>query len=241
MNRILFSGEGVPPGGIVMLAGTRATHILNVLRAQVGDQLKTGFINGPVGTSRVMRITNDAVWLSTCHNETAPAPWIDVILAAPRPKVMKRLWSQFAALGVGRIVVVNAFKVEKSYFHTQWVTPEHYAPLLIEGLMQSGTSQVPEVHVKERFKPFVEDELDALFPDSLRLLAHPDPDEDGATALPEPPQGRRPLLAIGPEGGWIDYELEMLTAKGFIPFSLGPRTLRTDTAAIALIATLMAK
>ena len=234
MNRILFSGEGVPPGAAVMLTDARADHIRNVLHAQAGDTLKTGFINGPVGTSRIERMTADAVWLSPCHEETAPEPWMDLILAAPRPKVLKRLWAQLAALGVGRIVILNAFRVERAYFDTQWVTPEFYTPLLLEGLTQAGTSRLPEVYIRTRFKPFVEDELDAMFPDALRLLAHPGEGRGGMAH-----DDRRPVLAVGPEGGWIDYELNMLAGKGFIPFSLGPRTLRTDTAAIALIAALM--
>ena len=46
----------------------------------------------------------------------------------------------------------------------------------------------------------------------------------------------RMLLAIGPEGGWNAFELEVLQAHGFQPAGMGPRTLRTDTACIALLA-----
>jgi RsmE family RNA methyltransferase len=44
------------------------------------------------------------------------------------------------------------------------------------------------------------------------------------------------LLAVGPEGGWDDYELSLLESRGFTRLSLGPRTLRSDTATIALVA-----
>ena len=237
MNRILFSADEVLADGTVTLADFRAVHIRTVLNANVGDTLRTGIVNGPVGTSRIERMTDDSISLQTSHEEIAPEPWIDLILAAPRPKVLKRLWPQLAALGVGRIIVLNAFRVEKTYFHSQWTTPEYYMPLLFEGLAQAGTSRLPEVHIKTRFKPFVEDELDAMFPGALRLLAHPG---EGRGGIPsEMREGSRPLLAVGPEGGWIDYELNMLAGKGFIPFSLGPRTLRTDTATIGLIAALM--
>jgi RsmE family RNA methyltransferase len=94
---------------------------------------------------------------------------------------------------------------------------------------------LPEVLIKPRFKPFMEDELDLLFPNALRLLAHPGDAAETQWTLAE---GQRPLLAVGPEGGWTDYELDMFLKRGFVPFSLGARPLRTDTATIALIAVL---
>jgi RsmE family RNA methyltransferase len=101
--------------------------------------------------------------------------------------------------------------------------------------MQAGLTRLPEVAVAPRFKPFVEDELDSVFPDSLRLLAHPGPRSGlpGGDGRP-----RRPLLAVGPEGGWTAYETERLLERGFTLFSLGDRILRCDTACVALLAVL---
>jgi len=235
MNRILFGPEELQADGTVVLSDGRAKHIVEVLGAAPGRTVKTGFVDGLAGTSRVLEVSGDRVCLLPEHTQPAPDPWFDLILAAPRPKVLKRLWPQLAALGVGRVVVVNAFKVEKCYFSSQWLEPEHIRPLLLEGLTQAGLTRLPEILMRPRFKPFVEDELDLLFSGSLRLLAHPGPRLAGA----EPPDRlQRPLLAVGPEGGWTDYELRMLQARGFRPFSLGERTLRTDTACVALIAVL---
>jgi 16S rRNA U1498 N3-methylase RsmE len=201
MNRILFEPEEIQADGTVVLRDGRAEHIRHVLGAVAGQLFRTGVINGLAGTSRVRDVSEEGVRLLPEHAEHAPEPWADLLLAAPRPKVLKRLWPQLAALGIGRIVVLNAFKVEKCYFSSQWL----------------------------------EDEMDALFPGSLRLLAHPGP----RSGLPESGGARvRPLFAVGPEGGWTDYELRMLQARGFSLFSLGERTLRTDTACVALISVL---
>ena len=233
MNRIILTSDELLPDGTVTLTDFRAEHIRTVLKARVGDDVRTGLLNGLIGTSRVERLDEQAVVLRTEHDEQAPEPWFDLILAAPRPKVLKRLWPQLAALGAGRIVILNAFKVEKCYFSSQWLDPAYYTPLLMEGLMQASTTRLPEVQIKQRFKPFIEDELDACFPKALRLLAHPGKAAGQEWALLE---GQRPLLAVGPEGGWTDYELDMFLTRGFNPFSLGLRPLRTDTATIALIA-----
>lgn len=237
MNRILLESSEIAEDGHAVLRGHRAEHILTVLKAVPGQHVKTGVVNGPIGFSTVTAIAPDgAVTLATAHTETAAEPWLDLLLAVPRPKVLKRLWAQLAALGVARVFLLNAAKVEKCYFSSQWVEPESYRPLLVEGLTQAGTTRLPEVRVCERFKPFMEDDFEDLFPaQPFRFLAHPGP----ATREPfEAPASSHPLLAVGPEGGWTDFELSMLKAHGFRPFSLGGRTLRTDTACIALISVL---
>ena len=165
---------------------------------------------------------------------------------------MKRLLPQLAALGVGRIVLVGARKVEKDFWGATLLKEEIYRPLLVEGLMQCGTTVLPELLVHRNFRRFLDEELDALFPASDRIVAHPcatpnkprpasHPSSAPNTSVPlclcvNPGTKPRPLLAIGPEGGWTDNEVELLEAHGFRRFSLGPRILRTDTAAIALIA-----
>lgn len=234
MNRILFEQEEFLADGTVRLSDQRATHIRDVLRASPGQVLRTGTLNGLSGTSTVLTLSETQVLLRPEHAQRQPEPWFDLLLAAPRPKVLKRLWPQLAALGAGRVVLLNANKVEKCYFSSQWLEPAFYRPLLVEGLTQAGLTTLPEVLVRPRFKPFVEDELDGLFSGALRLLAHPGP----RTPAPAAGAGGRPLLAVGPEGGWTDYEVKMLRAHGFQFFSLGERTLRTDTACIALIAVL---
>ncbi|MBP5322025.1 MAG: RNA methyltransferase [Kiritimatiellae bacterium] len=237
MNRILFEANEISPDNTVTLRDIRADHIRKVLHGAVGQRLKTGTVNGPVGISRITACTEGAVTLAVDHSDQAEEPWIDLLLALPRPKVMKRLWAQLAALGVGRIFLLNAAKVEKCYFSSQWLDPAEYRPLLIEGLMQCGTTRLPEVTVCPRFKPFIEDDFDRLFANQpLRLIADPAPTP---TPLDQPfTTPARPLLAVGPEGGWSDYERARLTEKGFRPFSLGSRILRTDTACIALISVL---
>lgn len=235
MNRILIAQSEFAADGSVTLTDQRAHHIREVLRTPVGGTIATGTIDGLCGRARLLEVTPTRVRLLPNHTTAAPPPWFDLLLAAPRPKVLKRLWPQLAALGVGHVVIIRAATVEKCYFSSQWLQPQHYRPLLIEGLTQSGTTALPRVTIAPRFKPFIEDSLDTLFPDSLRLLAHPGkhhwPPQLSGTTL-------RPLLAIGPEGGWTDFEVALLQEYAFLPCALGFRTLRSDTACIALIAAL---
>lgn len=236
MNLILIEPGEIGPDGTVLLTGRRAAHARGVLRVSVGQMLKTGETNGPAGVSRVLAVTDAGVLLQPTHDQPTKMPWFDLILATPRPKTLKRLLPQLTELGVGRIVLLKAQRVEACYFGTHWLEVEHYRPLLLEGLAQSGRTRLPELLVRTRFKAFALEELDEAFPETRRLLAHPGP----RTALMTDAAGasRRPLLAVGPEGGWAEDELLLLERRGFCRFSLGEQTLRTDTACVALAAAL---
>ena len=235
MNRILFEKGEIGADGCVRLDDFRAAHILNVLHSEVGDVVRTGEVDGLVGTSEVVAIDGACVTLRASHADEAPPPAFDLILAPPRPRAMKRLLPQLASLGAGRIVLVGAQKVEKDFWGATLLKDEIYRPLLIDGLMQSGTAALPQLLVRRNFRNFLRDELDSLMPSPRRIVAHP---YGAGTPAPHAASQERLTLAVGPEGGWTDHEVELLEERGFIRYSLGPRILRTDTALIALIARL---
>ena len=264
MNRILFETDEIVTG-VATFGGERAEHVMNVLHGEVGQVLKTGEINGPIGTGVITGISrlpssvsSPEITVACSHAERSLQPWVDLILAPPRPRVMKRLLPQLATMGVGRIFLVGAKKVEKDFWGATLLKPENYRPLLVDGLMQAGTSILPTLETRRNFRKFVREELDGLWPEAKRIVAHPygvggedlrreTRDLRGLETL----DGRRGLksnvsgpfagllLAIGPEGGWTDEEVSLLEEHGFARYSLGSRILRTDTATIALLAQLM--
>ncbi len=240
MNLILLEAGEIDATGAARLTGPRAVHALDVLKVSAGQSLRVGLIDGPRGTATVRAIDRGSVDLICALESSVPErPRVDLLLAVPRPKVMRRLWAQLAALGVGRIVLTNAERVERPYFDTHFLSPDCYRPLLIEGLQQAQDTRLPEVSIHRRFKVLVEDHLDALCGAGLRLVADP----GGSASVGAAVRARvaldpacRVLLAVGPEGGWNQFELDLLAAHGFKTTSMGPRTLRTDTACLALLA-----
>ena len=244
MNRILFEKDEIVDG-IATFGGERAEHVMNVLHGEVGQVLKTGEIGGFIGTGVITGITrppssvsSPEITVACSHDKRSLRPWVDLILAPPRPRVMKRLLPQLATMGVGRIFLVGAKKVEKDFWGATLLKPENYRPLLIDGLMQAGTSILPTLETRRNFRKFVKEELDTLWPEAKRIVAHP---YDGNRTIeqPERSNNRAILLAVGPEGGWTDEEVTLLGEHGFARYSLGSRILRTDTATIALLAQLM--
>ena len=265
MNRILFEKDEIVDG-IATFGGARAEHVMNVLHGEVGQVLKTGEIDGPIGTSKIVNISGTGILpvqrekdtssfgrtgetpvpqdggCSLCvtvrcrHDADSIRPWVDLILAPPRPRVMKRLLPQLATMGVGRIFLVGAKKVEKDFWGATLLKPENYRPLLIDGLMQAGTSILPTLETRRNFRKFVKEEVDGLWLNAKRIVAHP----YGAQSTAVDGNRQQPLLlAIGPEGGWTDEEVALLEEHGFARYSLGSRILRTDTATVARLAQLM--
>lgn len=213
----------------------RARHIRETLRLKPGDTLRAGLPQGAVGRARILEIQPERVVVTFSAETAAPAPLpLKLILALPRPKMLKRMLIDATSLGIKQIVLLNSWKVDKSY----WRTPHLERALLDEkmvlGLEQAMDTVLPEILLRERFRPFVEDELDDFCGADRRILAHP------AAAAPMPADLTEPVtLAIGPEGGWTPYEVEMFRTRGFVGHGFGQRILRVETALPALTGRLM--
>jgi len=236
VNLVLIDASELDDSGVVRLEGDRATHLTRVLRVVPGQQIRVGLVDGHAGLGTVIEPGPHAVTLRCVFTEEAvPIPAVDLLLALPRPKVLRRLWAQIAALGVRRVLLTNAERVERNYFDTHLLTPDIYRPLLLEGLQQARDTHVPLVSIHRQFRVLVEDVLDHEVGDALRLVADPAGASSVAAAINAAPT-QRVLLAVGPEGGWNAFELDLLAAHRFRSVSMGARTLRVDTACVALLA-----
>jgi RsmE family RNA methyltransferase len=144
----------------------------------------------------------------------------------PRPKALRRILPAVASLGVDELVLLNAVNVDKSYWGSPLVKPDSIRRLLDLGLEQAVDTRSPRIVVERRFRPFVEDELPDLTQGAeKRWLLHP----PAKRLAPRASRSGMTWLAIGPETGWTPFELELLTSRGFVAASLGPRMLRVET------------
>ena len=216
------------------MQGRRLTHVLEVHRAQVGDELCVGMLGGSIGVGKVTQLDASVLEMEVRLEQAAPPKLpLTLILALPRPKVLKRVLRAASAMGVKRITLLNSFRVEKSFWQSPVLSDECIREQLIIGLEQAKDTVLPEVLLRPLFKPFVEDELPSLIKGAFSLVAHPN-----ATA-PCPRDIKKPaVLAIGPEGGFIPYEIEKFVSCGFMPMQIGERILSVETAVPALVSKL---
>jgi 16S rRNA (uracil1498-N3)-methyltransferase len=235
MNLLLLHPDQYLHGNRWRLNTRQRNHVCSVLKLAEGQQCRAGVLAGSTGIATIHVIKNNEIEVEfKPESNSIQALPLSLLMALPRPKMLKRILIDATSLGIKRIVLINSWKVDKSY----WQTPNLKADLLREkmilGLEQARDTHLPELTLAPRFKPFVEDSLNDWAGTGQRILAHPGDHPALPCNLAEPV-----TLAIGPEGGWTDYEVEMLQQQGFACRSFGARILRVETALPALVGRLM--
>jgi RsmE family RNA methyltransferase len=236
MNLILLTKDDFIEGtGRVYLQDYRAAHIRNINKSSVGDELRVGLVNGKIGCGRITRIEENGVEMDVVLDREPPAPLqLTLIFSMVRPRVFKRVITQVTAMGIKKIIVINSYRVEKSFWKSPVLERESLNKYLITGLEQGQDTIVPEVLIRPLFKPFVEDELPDIIKGTLPFVAHPYASAQCPYNIDSPV-----TLAVGPEGGFIPYEVKKLTESGFTAVHLGERTLHVESVISGLISRLM--
>ena len=224
------------------------THIREVLKSKVGDSITIGQMGGNIGKATIAKINTNEILLTDVALDKKPPAKLDltVILALPRPKVLRRLIMDMTSLGVNKLIIVNSYRTQKSY----WQSPllNRIDEFVFEGLQQAIDTVPPVIEFQKRFKPFVEDEFPALLVDKKgvkeqgnAVIAHPYATQTWKSYLDDlkckssHKNSMPKILCIGAEGGWIDYEVDLLCKHGCTSVSLGERILRTETVVNVLL------
>jgi RsmE family RNA methyltransferase len=231
MNLIVLTQEDFVGAHSVRLKGRQLKHVLEVHRARLGDELRVGLLNSKLGKGVITALTQDVLEMEILlDREPPPALPLTLLLALPRPKSLKRTLQAATAMGVKHIYLMNSWRVEKSFWKSPVLEERSVREQLVLGLEQARDTVLPEVTLRRRFKPCLEDEVRSLIQGTRALLAHPVAEARCPHALEEPV-----TLAIGPEGGFIPYEVDLFRSLGFEVVSLGERTLRVEHAVPALL------
>ncbi len=234
MNLLLLESSELV-NGEVALTGRRAEHLLRVLRVVPGDSVRVGVVNGNLGRGQVLAVGDGVVHLTVkLQHEPDNTLHVELILALPRPIMLQRILKQATVLGVRRFYLIRSRRVEKSFFHSPVLEPQKIRSILLEGMEQAMDTWLPEVSIHHQFKPFIEDILPGV--EGQGLIAHPNAGGTLANIPVSGHSGQRLLLAVGPEGGWSDYELQCFGDHGFYGFTMGSRILHVDTAVVSLLA-----
>ncbi len=226
MNLILLQNGDFVAEDRVRLEGRRLAHVRAVHGAVAGDELRVGVLNGRVGRGVVERIDREVLEMTVrLESDSPPKLPLRLILALPRPKVLNRVIAGAVSLGIAEIDLINAWRVEKAYWDSPRLAEENLREQAILGLEQSCDTVLPEIRLHRFFTPFVRDELASEIGVRLALVAHPLGGEDLPRQVNAPA-----VLAIGPEGGWSEREVETFEEIGFTRVGFGPRILRVETA-----------
>ena len=235
MNIIVVEDHHFIKNDTIRLSGRHFEHVTKILNTQVGSELSIGRLNGNLGKAKLQIIGSDFLELTIVELDTPPPPTLPVslILGLPRPRMLQRTLQTIATMGVKHLHLIQSGRVEKSFWQTPLLRSESIHEQLLIGLEQGKATQLPSVTFHTRFRPFIEDHPLINHSPALKLIAHPG-DYPKAYSVDK----CTTLLAIGPEGGFLNKEVEQFQLRGFKTIQLGERILRVETAIPVLLAKL---
>lgn len=237
MNLILVTASELDTSGRVWLRDRRADHIKAVLKPTIGRAYELGIVGGMVGEGVVTQLDERGVQVEfrAVAASRAPLP-VHLVIALPRPKVAARILEAATTFGVRSIALINSWRVDKSYFASPLLAPTAIEGALWRGAEQGKITHLPAVAIYNRFMAFIE----AAPVASLAMVCHPGAPHTVRSACCEASQAPISLhapavIVIGPEGGFIDRELQTFAERGFIQVALSAATLRCEQAVCAAL------
>ncbi|MBL1270785.1 MAG: 16S rRNA (uracil(1498)-N(3))-methyltransferase [Halomonas sp.] len=236
MNLILLDPNDLTDDGHACITDPRRlAHLHDVHRSVPGDLLTVGVQGGAMGKAMLKELTTERAYFQLENLDEPPPPPLPVhlVLALPRPRMLARTLEHVTALGVKEITLLHTKRVEKSYWQSPELRPDKIHQHLVLGLEQARDTQLPSVTLSKGFRPFLEQQLPGLLGERRGLVAHPGMPNACPRDISEPT-----LLLVGPEGGFIAWEVEQLMLAGCEGMHLGPRILRVETAVTALLSRL---
>ena len=236
MNIILLEHADWLDSDHVVLKDHRYIHLRDILKAAIGATLRVGLINGDVGSAEVISIDGRGARLRVTLDQAPPPRHpSDIVLALPRPKMLRRVLRTVAEMGVSTLHLIHSARVEKSYWQSPLLGPERIDSALRAGLERSADTRLPTVHLHPLFRPFVQDQLPDLMSDRDCWISHP----GALDSLADQPNGG--IIMLGPEGGFVPFEVELAQTQGARAVHLGARILSVDTAVAAALSQTMVR
>lgn len=217
------------------LTGTHAEHLVRVLRARVGQEFDI-VAEGVVRRGRVSSITDGKVEFELGPEISSSPAAVNLTLLLAVFKFDRMEWAieKATELGVSRIVPVIARRTDAHLASAALKRVERWRRIVVRAAEQSRRTAPPEFSEPMKVQTAVK------LPASVRIvLSEAEQDASLRDLIQANESASEALLAIGPEGGWTEDELDLFRREGWTSASLGPTILRAETAAIASIAVTM--
>ena len=235
MNLMLLSSADFTAPDRVCITDRRLHHVNNVLRSQLGDQLRVGLVNHRWGLGTIIKLNSEQLEMEIVLDRQPPVPLaIKLVVALPRPPSLRKIIQQATSMGVKQFIFIQSSRVEKSYWTSSALQENDVKNQMLLGLEQAGDTLMPQIELHRQFKPFIHERWPELIQQTTPILADPNPTPSMVTKA----SSAAFTLVVGPEGGFIPYELDTFRQLGCVGISLGERILRVETAVVALIARL---
>ena len=227
----------IDESGQFSLRDEQFIHLLSILKLKENDSFKIGVINEKMGVAQVLSIGSDYLDAKVLHLDIAPPKKVDgvVLLAMPRPNMLRRILQHLTELGIKDVRLFSSSKVEKSFWQSPLLSEEKLKKCLIKGLEQSKDVVMPKI---TQYRNFSELKmcLESINDNRKAFVAHPyykNFQQELKQECPVSIHGAW-VVAIGPEGGFEEKEVDCFVNQGFTQISLGQRILRVENAVMVI-------
>jgi 16S rRNA (uracil1498-N3)-methyltransferase len=233
LTRVYVEG-GLTAGSLVELPPDTAAHLAKVLRARSGDEVI--LFNGDgrefTGTIQAVRGARVSAAVGDSRGVDRESPFaITLVQCVPRGDRMDFIVQKATELGVARIVPVlsqrSVVRLDPAHAQSKAM---HWRAVAVSACEQCGRNRIPAVEPPQPLLNYLGEPDPGTGP---KLVF--EPDSAAAALLPARDRDSTAEIAIGPEGGLAADELEAFRVAGYSRAGLGPRILRTETAAIAAV------
>jgi 16S rRNA (uracil1498-N3)-methyltransferase len=238
----VFVADELRSGSSVDLPRETGAHLAKVLRARSGDQIVLFNGDGREFSGVVEKVQGSRVSASigaACVIDRESPLQLTLVQCVPRGDRMDFIVQKATELGVVRIVPVLSRRSVVRLDPEQVASKQaHWRAVAVSACEQCGRNRLPQVEAPQPLLKYLGTLPQATAGGNLRLVLepeHPHLTEHGVRSVP------CAEIAIGPEGGFAPEELEAFDLSAFARVALGPRVLRTETAAIAAIVVLQAQ
>ena len=236
MKTRLFVSSALINDTEIELDGDQARYLSRALRARVGDRLNLFDGNGAEWTAAILQISKNTVTLriDDSHEAGTESPLrVHLVQGISRGERMDFVVQKATELGVKRITpVLTEYSMVKLDGSRAEKRRDHWQRIATSASEQSGRVRLPLIDTPIPLKNWLGDKPQRI---DTELILKP----GAAATLPSlRPPATKICVLVGPEGGFSDSEYEDAEISGFKAVSLGPRVLRTETAAIATLAML---
>lgn len=234
----IFLDAPLKEGRALALSESAGRHLVKVLRLRKGDPVIVFDGSGDEYRATLGETRGRNLYVDVCERlgrEPEPALRITLLQAISRAESMDFVVQKATELGVGTIIPVLT---QRSLVRLDQPRAErrrrHWEAVAIRACEQCGRNRLPSIETPTQLEAY----LDSSRDDGLNILLDPQTTQSHRD-LPAPPN--QVTLLIGPEGGLDDEEIAAASRTGFVPVGLGPRILRTETAAIAMAAIIQSR
>jgi 16S rRNA (uracil1498-N3)-methyltransferase len=211
------------------ITGDHADHLIRVLRARVGQEfdIATGAV---VRRGRIVSMAATRVELELGEAVPAASPVnLTLLLAVFKFDRMEWAIEKCTELGVARIVPVVARRTDAHLAAASAKRADRWRRLALQASEQSRRATPPEIAAAVKLK------VATSLPGARRIVLAESENQTRLRDVLSSAEGEI-FLAVGPEGGWTEEELQLFQTAGWMSASLGPTVLRAETAAIAATA-----